>query len=293
MIKSMTAFASAESNADGLNVQVEIRSYNSRHLDMKMRLSAGFLPIEEKLKTLIAASVGRGRVEAKVVIRDEAETSFQYEVDAPKARAFYKAVNELKDILGVSDAFPYELLVSRGDVIRPAEMEKDIPRVWGVVKPCARETVESLNAMRLREGAYIADDFTKRLARIEGHLAAIQENSRGLLLLYQNKLKERIVLLTKDVVKIDAGRIEQEAALLADKSDISEEIVRAGSHIKQFRSIMTADKPSGHKLNFLLQEMNREFNTVGSKTGSADVSHLVVEVKSELEKLREQVQNIE
>jgi len=293
MIKSMTAYAGADKNEDSLNVQIEIRTYNSRHLDMKMRLSPGYLPIEEKLKTLIAETVARGRVEVKVVIRDEAETSFLYEVDAGKARAFHKAIGELNDILGISGHFPYDLMVSRGEVIRPAETERDIPRAWKVVEPCVREALASLNGMRLREGAYIAEDFAMRLERIEGHLVDIRENSHGLLELYQNRLRERIARLTKDVVKIDAGRIEQEAALLADKSDISEEIVRAGSHIEQFRAIMAEDKPSGQKLNFLLQELNREFNTIGSKTGSADVSHLVVEVKSELEKLREQVQNIE
>jgi len=289
----MTAFASAEKSMDNMNIQVEIRSYNSRHLDLNLRVTHGYISLEEKLRGLITAQVARGRVEVKVGIMDELETSYVYEIDAPKARAYYKVLAELKSLLGTPGEIPYDLIVSKGDLIRPAEQGKDILRAWAVLKPCAEEALEALDTMRLREGAYIGDDFVKRLHRIEQHLHKIRDNSRGLLEQYQKRLKERISLLTKDVVKVDEGRIEQEAALLADKSDISEEIVRAGSHIKQFNTIMTGDKPSGQRLNFLLQEMNREFNTVGSKTGSSDVSHVVVEVKSELEKLREQVQNIE
>jgi uncharacterized protein (TIGR00255 family) len=147
--------------------------------------------------------------------------------------------------------------------------------------------------MRLREGENLADDVAMRLKKIEENLVEIEDNSQGLIAVYKSRLKERILVLTKDVVKVDEGRIEQEAALLADKSDISEELVRAASHINQFKTIMAGPDPSGQPLNFLLQEMNREFNTIGSKTGKAHVAHAVVAVKSELEKLREQVQNIE
>ena len=166
-------------------------------------------------------------------------------------------------------------------------------RAWGVVEPCVKETLANLDAMRIREGENIADDLCMRLEKIEEYLVEINDNSQGLFEVYRSRLKERILALAKDVVKLDAGRIEQEAALLADKSDISEELVRAASHIKQFKTIMAGPDASGQPLNFLLQEMNREFNTIGSKTGKAEVAHAVVAVKSELEKLREQVQNVE
>jgi len=147
--------------------------------------------------------------------------------------------------------------------------------------------------MRKTEGDFIAGDFIKRLDYIEKAMAEIEEKSGSLLPYYQERLKERISALTRGIVDIDPGRISQEAAMLADRSDISEEIVRAKSHIGQFRAITDAEEPSGRKLNFLLQEFNREFNTMGSKTGNADVSHIIVNVKSELEKIREQVQNVE
>jgi len=293
MIKSMTAFSSVEKHQDNMNIQVEIRSYNSRHLDLNLRMTHGYMAVEEKLRSLIAAHVVRGRVEVKVGIRDESEISYAFEVDAAKAGAYHKALSELKGYLGTTGEIPLDLVVSKGDVIRPVEQSRDVDRAWGVVEPCVKEALAELDTMRLREGQHIADDFVMRLKRIEEYLAEIRNNSKGLLQLYKNRLKERILVLTRDVVKVDEGRIEQEAALLADKSDISEELVRAFSHINQFNTLMAGPDPSGQSLNFLLQEMNREFNTIGSKTGKADVAHAVVAVKSELEKLREQVQNVE
>ncbi len=293
MIKSMTAFSSVERHQDNMNIQVEIRSYNSRHLDLNARMTHGYMAVEEKMRPLIATHVVRGRVEIKVGIRDEAETSYAFQVDGPKAKAYYNALIELKEYLGTAGDIPMELVVSKGDMIRPMEQALDVDRAWGVVEPCVKEALANLDAMRIREGENIADDLCMRLEKIEKYLVEINDNSQGLFEVYKSRLKERILALAKDVVKLDAGRIEQEAALLADKSDISEELVRAASHIKQFKTIMTGPDASGPSLNFLLQEMNREFNTIGSKTGKAEVAHAVVAVKSELEKLREQVQNVE
>lgn len=293
MIKSMTAFSSVERHQDNMNIQVEIRSYNSRHLDLNVRMTHGYMAVEEKLRSMIAAYVVRGRVEIKVGIRDESETGYAFEVDAPKARAYYSALTELKSCLGTDGDIPMELVVSKGDVIRPLEQARDVERAWSVVEPCVKEVLGDLDTMRVREGENIAEDLSMRLAKIEANLVEVEENSQGLIEVYKKRLEERLLVLAKDVVKLDAGRIEQEAALLADKSDISEELVRAASHIKQFKTIMASPDPTGQPLNFLLQEMNREFNTIGSKTGKAAVAHAVVAVKSELEKLREQVQNIE
>jgi uncharacterized protein (TIGR00255 family) len=147
--------------------------------------------------------------------------------------------------------------------------------------------------MRIKEGGYIARDFISRLNFIESSLRKIEEESRDLPLYYQERLKERISALTRDTIVLDEGRIAQEAAFLADRCDISEEIVRARSHISQFHFVTNSGEPAGRKMNFLLQELNREFNTIGSKTEKAVVSHTVVDVKSEIEKIREQVQNIE
>ena len=147
--------------------------------------------------------------------------------------------------------------------------------------------------MRQREGEALAADFRRRLETIESQLNMIENDSEGLLDIYRAKLLERIHILTQGNVDIDPGRIAQEAAFLADRSDISEELVRSASHLKQFRRVMDVEEPAGRKLNFLLQEFNREFNTMGAKTSRTEIAHRVVDLKSELEKIREQVQNIE
>jgi uncharacterized protein (TIGR00255 family) len=165
--------------------------------------------------------------------------------------------------------------------------------MWDKIERCLIEATNGLDDMRKKEGQMIATDLSKRLDDIETTIKQIEKTSENLLPAYQERLKGRIEELTRGIVEIDLDRIAQEAAFLADKSDISEEIVRAKSHIHQFRMIQDSKEPAGRKMNFLLQEMGREINTIGSKTGKAEVAHMVVDVKSELEKMREQVQNIE
>ena len=169
----------------------------------------------------------------------------------------------------------------------------DMERVWNVVGECLECALDDLDAMRSREGDYLKKDFLERLNFVEQAIEKIKADSGDLLPQYQKRLVERVKTLCDGVAQVDEARIAQEAAILADKSDISEEIVRASSHVIQFRSIMDSPEAAGRKLNFLLQEFNREFNTMGSKVGHAGVSHLIVDVKSELERLREQVQNVE
>ncbi len=160
-------------------------------------------------------------------------------------------------------------------------------------KECLSRALIDLETMRTKEGDFIADDLQARLDFIETCLIKIKTDSSNLINQYQERLKERIAALTQETVELDPGRLAQEAAYLADRSDISEEVVRAESHVKQFRHIMGSEEPGGRKLNFLLQELHREFNTIGSKIGQAETSHRVVDVKAELEKIREQIQNVE
>jgi uncharacterized protein (TIGR00255 family) len=293
MIKSMTAFAVAEEAGDDLKVNVEIKTYNSRYLDIFLKLTKGYQMLEEKVKTLITENLSRGRIDIKINLDDTAEDVFAFEVDEIKAKAYYQALNALKEQLHISGELPLEWILTKDDLIKPKPKEIDIESVWGFLKKVLLKTLRDLNDMRSKEGAYIAEDFKHRLDLIGGHLDQIESQSQGLLELYQERLKNRIAVLAGGDVVLDEGRIEQEAAMIADRSDIAEEITRVRSHLTQFGVIMEADEPSGHKLNFLLQELNREFNTIGSKTRRTEVSHRVVEIKSELEKLREQVQNIE
>jgi uncharacterized protein (TIGR00255 family) len=185
------------------------------------------------------------------------------------------------------------MLLNAGGIIKPVEKMPNQEVIWQAIKDCTVLALDDLEAMRLKEGDFIAADFGPRLAFINDCLKRIKNGSANLLAQYQQRLKERIAALTQNIVELDPARIAQEAAILADRSDISEELTRAASHLSQFAQIMKAAEPAGRKLNFLLQELNREFNTMGSKIGDAAIAHLIIDVKSELEKIREQIQNVE
>jgi uncharacterized protein (TIGR00255 family) len=293
MMKSMTAYAAAEKTKARINVSAEIRSYNSRHLDIALRMPHGCSALEEKIKAVINGVLARGRIEMSLQIKDDADEAYKFEVNIPKAKAYYDSLVQLNDQLDLHADVAIDLLVREGGVIRSAEIDRDMEAVWPLVRDCVDEALDGLVAMREKEGEMIASDIAARIDGIKKNLHRIEQESSNLLFYYQERLKERIAALTQGLVEIDPERISQEAAFLADKSDISEEILRVESHIKQFRAIMESEEPAGRKLNFLMQELHREFNTMGSKTESAHASHIIVEVKSELEKIREQLQNIE
>jgi len=293
MIKSMTAFAAAENTIDQLTVTAEIRSYNSRHLDVLLRILPACQPLEDKIKALIADRVTRGRVEIRVQLDDSSEAASELEVDFSRAKALLSAFTELKSQFGFKNDVTLDMLISAGGLIKTVEKVQKEDIVWPVVRNCIQLALDDCEAMRQKEGDFIAEDFEHRLSFINGCLEQIHKKSQGLLAHYQQRLKERIAQLTQSSVELDPARIAQEAAFLADRSDISEEIVRVKSHLNQFKQMMNAVEPAGRKLNFLLQELNREFNTMGSKICDADVAHLIIDVKSELEKIREQIQNVE
>jgi uncharacterized protein (TIGR00255 family) len=293
MIKSMTAYARAENQTAPYTIRLEVRAYNSRHLDLALKLPHGFESLEERVKGLIAKTVARGRVEMRVQIHEESENGVAFEANLPRARAYHQSLTALNQSLGLSAPIALETILGAGGMVQALEAEKDVEAVWPHVETCLRDALVDLDAMRRVEGDNLARDFRQRLDAIESLLDRISAQAAQIPEMYRQRLHERIRTLTDGIVEIDAARIAQEAALLADRSDISEEIVRAESHIQQFRSLMADDTPAGRPLNFLLQEFNREFNTMGSKSGKAAVSHMIVAVKSELEKLREQVQNVE
>ncbi len=289
----MTAFARAEKTDRLLTVLVEMRSYNSRHLDLVIRMPNEYAGFEEKIKAVISSKVSRGRIEAMLKIRDDNESAVNFEVNETTARAYYNALMRLKDIFGLESKPTLENMASISGVIRPCQIDVDMDACWPVIRDCINAALADLDRMRRKEGEHISMDLLKRLDFIQQSAADIKERSSDLCAHYQQRLNDRIVALTNGLVEIDPGRIAQEAAFLADKSDIAEELVRADSHIRQFRSIIASPEPSGRKLNFLLQEFIREFNTMGAKAASDQISHTIVEVKSELEKIREQVQNVE
>ncbi len=293
MLKSMTAYAQAENVHADLTVTVEVRTYNSRHLDMVLRIPQDYQPLEDRMRAAVNQNIARGRVELKLKARDASEAATQLEINMDKARAYHTVLEQLIDTFHLMSDVSVEQLAASDGVIRSAEREKDLEADWRVIEVALHSALEQIVVMRTSEGDFTERDITQRLGFIESELDRIEAQAVDLVPLYQQKLKERIAALTNGVVDLDPARIAQEAALLADRSDISEEIVRARSHIGQFRAIVATPEPAGRKLNFLLQEFNREFNTMGSKVGNAGVAHQIVVIKSELEKMREQVQNIE
>ncbi len=289
----MTAFSRAEKIKEGFSTIIEIRSYNSRYLDIAVRISRGYLLLEDRIKGMLSEKMNRGRVEINVQIKDQLNETPGYDVNMDRAKAYHEVLLKLKSLCNIKTEVSLDLLAATSGIIVQKEEESDMDACWIVVKKCLAEAIEGLNKMRSREGNIIAADIVKRIDYIDKSLIQIKDKSHDLLNHYKQRLKGRITSLTKGIVEIEPGRIAQEAAFLADKSDISEEIIRAGSHLTQFREISDSEESSGRKLNFLLQELNREFNTMGSKTEKAHISHIVVDVKSELEKIREQVQNVE
>ena len=292
MILSMTAFSNTKLTAPPFSVTCEIRACNSKALDISLRITSGYAALEEKIKSLISGLISRGRLDVLIQISETTVSPAAFEIDEPRAQAYYQILTEIKERFSLKSPVSLQMMATAG-IIKPSETEKDMIAAWAAVQPCTLTAVSELVAMRRQEGEYLAGDICTRLEIIENQLAGIEKASEGMVAYYQERLIRRIQKITQGIVEIDPGRMAQEAAFLADRSDISEEIVRAASHILQFRQFMDAPEPAGRKLNFLLQEMNREFNTMGSKTENASVSYCVVEVKTELEKIREQVQNIE
>ncbi|MBU8850076.1 MAG: YicC family protein [Desulfobacterales bacterium] len=293
MIKSMTAFARASKIFGTITADVTIRSYNSRHLDMAFYCPESCQVFEEDIKKIIAKTHGRGRIEIRLSIQDDAKDLDQFEVDEVKAAAYYHALKKIKEDLNLSIDISLENILTARNVIVPSKKEQDLENLWKAIKSSVETASIHLDIMRSEEGKNLFSDLTARIDYIENNLKQVEKDAAAIPLIYKKRLMERISYLTSDTEGLDPARISQEAAILADKSDVSEEIVRLYSHIKQFRDILDSDDSQGRKLNFLIQEFNREFNTIGSKAGNASLSHMVVDLKSELEKIREQVQNIE
>ncbi len=293
MIKSMTAFGRAERTVEGCLYTVEMRCVNRRYCEITVRMPQPLLPLEERIKKLVAAKVSRGRVDVLVKAKNGSQAIADIEVNLPLAQAYWRALFELKEALETEEKVGLQTLLGLEGIMTARVPEVDLEKTWTALASLIGEALEGVDSMRTAEGQAIYHDFQKRLQSVEEGLSRIKALAPSVLSEYHSRVKERMAVLTEGEVDLDPNRLAQEAAFLADRSDITEEIVRAESHLKQFRSMIESEGPAGRALDFLLQELNREVNTMGSKGGDAQLSHLVVILKSELEKIREQVQNIE
>ncbi|MCK5543277.1 MAG: YicC family protein [Desulfobacterales bacterium] len=296
MIKSMTGYAEALHTTDEITIKGTFSSYNSRHLDIALYLPDHLKMFEDKVKKLVAKKVARGRVEIRFSFDETAEDSVEFSVDFARATAYYKILDEIKQKFDIKSEITLEQLLAGKNMIKPEERTRDAKALFEGLSNVVNQAMENLDKMRVKEGENLKQDLEKRFSYMEDNLALIEKKAQKLPTIYKKNLEERISVLISEKDILDPVRIAQEVAIIADKSDISEEIVRSRSHINQAKQIMSLPEPdgsSGRKLNFLVQEFNREYNTIGSKSGNVEISQMVVDLKSELEKIREQVQNIE
>lgn len=293
MIKSMTAFAKAGHTQDTITAEVVVRSVNSRHLDFNVYLPEVCQAFEEDIKKIITRYHQRGRMEIRITVQDDSLEPDQFAVDEAKAIAYFKALQQINKCLNLAKDPGLDHVLCAKNIIVPAPKQLDPKLLWQVVSTAVENAARELDQMRKNEGTNLYQDLAARLDAIENQMVLVKDQAKEIPVIYKKRLEERLERLAPDKDGIDPVRLAQEVAILADKSDVTEEIVRISSHIQQFREVMKSDRSQGQKLHFLIQEFNREFNTIGSKAGNARLSHIIVDLKSRLEKIREQVQNIE
>jgi len=294
MIRSMTGYGRAEAVLAGRKVAVEMKSVNHRYLEISLRLPGMLLPFEAEVKKKIGERFTRGRIEATVRIDGDgsAEDGGRLTLNLPLARNYHDLLCRLKKEFQLADEVSLAMMTGLRDLFVPAESVQNPAALWEGLSKTLDGAMETLTEMREKEGESLKRDLNERLALVDGILGTIAERAPQVACEYQKRLGDRIRELTGGMT-LDESRLLQEVGIMAEKSDITEEIVRFRSHIGQFTDLLTIGDGAGRKIDFLIQEMGREVNTIGSKGGDAGISRNVIEIKSELAKLREQVQNIE
>lgn len=292
MIKSMTGYGRGAWQGDGKKVEVEIKSVNHRYCDIALRLPRRLSPLEAQVRNLIRQRVSRGRIEVFVQVEDSTPAEQKLELDLNLAKDYHLALKTLQQDLGVPGEVRLETLATFKEIFSRKEVETDLEKEWTVVQQALEAALSTLEEMRRDEGLKLREDFEGRLETIGGMVEEIEGKAPLALRLCRDRLAQRVQELSEGL-EIDEARLAQEVAFLAERSDITEEIVRIRSHLNQFREMLKSPDPAGRKLEFLLQEINREANTIGSKANDAGIAQVSVGIKSELEKMREQVQNVE
>ena len=292
MIKSMTGYGKSEQTIDSLNVTVEIKSVNHRYFEFSARVPREYGFLEEKLKKYCNSLITRGKVECYVSVEDLEEREMEVNVNETLAAGYVKALKELSERFGLKDDISAVTLSRYPDVITLHKASEDEERIWNAVKTVAETAVSKFIEMREAEGSKLRGDILSRADYIIECVEFIEGRSPETVREYNEKLKQRMKELLGDAA-VDEQRLLNEAAIYADKIAVDEETVRLRSHISQLREFMNSSEAIGRKLDFLVQEINREANTIGSKAQDVDIAKKVIAIKAEVEKIREQVQNIE
>lgn len=293
MLVSMTGFGRGEYVSDGLKVAVEVKSVNSRFTDISMHLPQSLRQAERALREVVARHIERGKLNITVELDRQEEAELDIAVNPKLIKSYQSLLEQLERTVGLSEPLTLDHFLHFEDIFTTKEEdEAEVADKIDAASQALERALENLREMRTQEGQHLSDDLFARLASMEEMLHSIKERAGDRAPEARKKLQERIKALLGDE-NFDPERLEQEIAILADRIDITEEIVRLESHIRFFREAMEKDTAVGRRLNFLSQEMNREINTIGAKANDASISHAVVEIKDILEKIREQIQNIE
>ena len=292
MLRSMTGFGRGEYIGKLKQVTVEIKAVNNRFGEVQIKLPYQYTSLEESVRRYILNQVSRGRIDVFIKLKDTSQRSRELQVDKDLAVTYHKALEELAAIIGIPCEVNVQQIAQFPDVLSMCEMDEELEAIWQDIQPALQAAVSALLEMREKEGQKLKEDLFARLQILQQIRGHISEKSPRVVQNYREKLNIRLQeLMVED--HIDEERLALEVALFADKCNIDEELVRLNSHFLQFAQNLEEDIAVGRKLDFLLQEINREVNTIGSKANDLEITQAVVELKSELEKIREQVQNIE
>ena len=292
MIKSMTGYGGAKGSCEGFDISVELKSVNNRYLDCSVRLPRSFLFAEETIKSCVQKHISRGKVDVFVSVANTGDDSVVVSVNEALAKGYAAAVKHIAGLCDLPDDVNALSIARMPDVLSVEKKEADKDVLAAGITAICEQALEEFDAMRSREGDKLAADVEERLVTIEGYVSAVEKRSPETVAEYREKLWKRM----NDVLSgagVDEQRILTEAAIFADKVAVDEETVRLRSHIAQMREMLSGGSPIGRKMDFLIQEFNRESNTIGSKCSNSDIAKIVIELKSEIEKIREQIQNIE
>ena len=289
----MTGFGRAECQDGDYSYKAEIRSVNNRFIEINTRLPKAFLDLELPLKKLVKSHCARGSINVTITLANANGNPGDWEIkpNLPLASQYVEALKEIQTSLGLEGKLNIDSIIGLREIIKVEPVTID-PAKESLLLNIAESALASLQKMREEEGKYLQNDLSERIDTIEKHAEQIKTRQPEIIQEYKARLKEKIKLLN-DGIEIDESRLAQETAILADRCDITEEITRFVSHLKQFRKLFESTEPMGRKLEFITQEINREVNTMGSKSSDIQVANLVIEIKSALEKIREQLQNIE
>lgn len=293
MIKSMTGFGKGEYSDGKYSVTVEIKSVNHRYADINVKIPRRYSFAEEKIKNQIKSSVSRGKLDVSVLIEALLDGDISVNLNTGIAEKYISNLKALKESYNLEGEITLELISSMPDVIRAVPDVEDEEEVMSVIGKAVEIAVENLDLMRIKEGKKLAEDLHIRGDLIASYVKKTETKVPETVSNYKEKLNDRISELVSNKIEVPEERILLEAAIFADKTNITEELVRLDSHIRQLHDILSSDGSNGKKLDFLVQEMNREANTIGSKVSDIEMTGNVIEIKSEVEKIREQVQNVE